>query len=71
MRLNTNSQVSALAFAIFGAMSAAGSAALPDAHPGATVNDYTAAESGRAQAPREAAAIANLRSPWCKPEISS
>jgi len=50
VRWNTISQVSALAFAIFGAMSAAGSAALPDAHPGATVNDYTAAESGRAQA---------------------
>jgi len=60
MRLNTKSLVPALAFAILGTMSAAGSAALPDAHPGPTVNDYTAAESGRAEAAARSAGYSNL-----------
>jgi hypothetical protein len=35
-------------------------AALPAAHPGPTVNDYTAAESGRAEAAARAAGFSGL-----------
>jgi hypothetical protein len=38
----------------------AANAALPAAHPGPTVNDYTAAESGRAEAAARAAGFSDL-----------
>jgi hypothetical protein len=63
MRLDIPSLMSAFAFAILGAMCSAASAALPEAHPGQTVNDYTAAESRRAEAAARSAG-------YSKPEIT-
>lgn len=46
--------------ALFGMACAEAYAALPQAHPGPTVNDYTAAESARAEAAAQRAGYDNL-----------
>ena len=46
--------------ATFGGASTLANAALPPAHPGPTVNDYTAAQSARAEAAARSAGFGNL-----------
>jgi hypothetical protein len=48
------------AWSFFGILTSGAYAALPPAHPGPTVNDYTAAESQRAEAAARSAGFYNL-----------
>jgi len=52
--------VAVAASSIFGILARGAYAALPAAHPGPTVNDYTAAESQRAEAAARSAGFDNL-----------
>jgi hypothetical protein len=60
MRSTTSTLLPAAILVALGTMSVAAFGALPPAHSGPTVDDYTAAESGRAEAAARSAGYGNL-----------